>query len=230
MSLLDVSTGILLCLLSHSPNNNLNKLGCEKKPLVLLGDFNIDLLNPRGITETDNFIDTIGSFSLLPQIILPTRITNTSHTIIDNFFCSSDFTNTTSGNLLTAISDHLSQFLVIHNQEKLSSTHYKKMRDWSKFDNESFLAKLSAIDWPEVLQLYRSDVNFSFNTFYDTIDNLLEECAPLISVQIRKLPEPCNPWITNGLLCSMKVRDRLNKRYLSVHDPELNLLTCIRSL
>ena len=46
----------------------LSKLASENKPLVLLGDFNIDLLNPRSITETDNFLDTIGSFSLLPQI------------------------------------------------------------------------------------------------------------------------------------------------------------------
>ena len=199
----------------------LTKIVSENKPLVLLGNFNIDLLNPRGNSETDNFIDTIGSFSLLPQIILPTRITSNKHTIIDNIFCSSEFTNTTSGNILTAISDHLSQFLVIHNQTKLSTTHYKKMRDWSKFDNDSFLAKLSAVDWTEVLQLYCSDVNFSFNSFYDVIDNLLEECAPVVNIQIRKLPKPCNPWITNGLLCSMKIRDNLHKRYLSVKDPLL---------
>ena len=93
------------------------------------------------------------------------------------------------------------------------------MRDWSKFDNNSFLEKLGAIDWPEVLQLYRSDVNFTFNNFDDTIDNLLEECAPLINIQIRKLPKPCNPWITNGLLCSMKIRDNLHKKYLSAKTP-----------
>ena len=96
----------------------LQKCALEKKSLVLLGDFNIDLLNPHRISAIDNFTDIIGSFSLLPQIILPTRITNTSHTVIDNIFCSSDFTSTTSGNILTAISDHLSQFLIIPNQHK----------------------------------------------------------------------------------------------------------------
>ena len=95
------------------------------------------------------------------------------------------------------------------------------MRDWSRFNTESFLRKLSEIDWPETLNLQDSDVNLSFNSFYDKIDSLLQESAPLIKVQIRKLPKPCNPWLTNGLLCSMKVRDRLHKRYLSSKDPQL---------
>ena len=95
------------------------------------------------------------------------------------------------------------------------------MRDWSKFDNDSFLASLSAIDWTEILQTHRSDVNFSFNSFFDTIDNLLEQSAPLVNVQIRKLPKPSNPWLTNGILCSMKIRDTLHKRYLLVKDPLL---------
>ena len=47
----------------------LNKLVTEQKPLVLLGDFNIDLLNPRGTAAIDDFLDIIGSFSLLPQIL-----------------------------------------------------------------------------------------------------------------------------------------------------------------
>lgn len=50
----------------------LQKCASEKKSIVLLGDFNIDLLNPHDIGDTNNFTDIIGSFSLLPQIILPT--------------------------------------------------------------------------------------------------------------------------------------------------------------
>ena len=177
----------------------LTKCVSEKKSLVLLGDFNIDLLNPHGIGDIDNFTDIIGSFSLLPQVILPTRITNISHTVIDNIFCSTDFTSTMSGNILTAISDHLSQFLIIHNQNKLAPNLYKLVRDWSKFDSELFKHKLSELDWNQIILPLRSDVNLSFDRFYDTINSLLEESAPLKNIRICDLPNPGNPWMTKGI-------------------------------
>ena len=64
----------------------LEKASKENKPLILLGDFNINLLKSDTDNSVSNFLDILGSFSLLPQIILPTRITNTSKTLIDNIF------------------------------------------------------------------------------------------------------------------------------------------------
>ena len=198
----------------------LQKCALEKKSLVLLGDFNIDLLNPHEIGEINNFTDIIGSFSLLPQIILPTRITNVSHTVIDNIFCSSDFTNTMSGNILTAISDHLSQFLIVQNHHKVSPELYKTVRDWSKFDSNLFLQKLSEVDWNQVIIPLRNDVNLSFDRFYDTINSLLDESAPLKRIRVRDLPNPGNPWITKGLINSMRIRNKLHKSFLAAKNPE----------
>ena len=61
----------------------------ENKSIVLLGDFNINLLNFDNSTEVGTFIDTLESYSLLPQVTLPTRITETSQTLIDNIFTTS---------------------------------------------------------------------------------------------------------------------------------------------
>ena len=198
----------------------LQKCISEKKSIVLLGDFNIDLLNPHEIGDINIFTDIIGSFSLLPQIILPTRITSVSHTLIDNIFCSSDFTNTMSGNILTAISDHLSQFLIIHDQQKVTTELYKTVRDWSKFDTDTFARKISELDWNQILLPLRNDVNLSFNRFFDTIDSLLEESAPLKKVQIHEMSSSVNPWITRGLLNSIKIRNKLHKSYLGAKNPE----------
>ena len=91
----------------------LEKASKENKPLVLLGDFNINLLNSNTDNSISKFLDILGSFSLLPQIILPTRITNTSKTLIDNIFIdSSIFQISSSGNLVYHISDHLPQFSI----------------------------------------------------------------------------------------------------------------------
>ena len=65
--------------------------------------------------SVSNFLDIMGSYSLLPQIILPTRVTHTSKTVIDNFFFDPTNSNVISGNLTCNISDHFPQFLMVKN-------------------------------------------------------------------------------------------------------------------
>ena len=64
----------------------LEKLAKEKKETILMGDFNINILNCNSDRDTSSFIDTIYSNSFYPTINIPTRITSTSKTLIDNIF------------------------------------------------------------------------------------------------------------------------------------------------
>ena len=57
----------------------------SSKRILLLGDFNVDLLKYDISDSVNNFIDTLGSIFVLPLIFLPTRISKTS-TLIDNIF------------------------------------------------------------------------------------------------------------------------------------------------
>ena len=66
----------------------LHKITSEKKQILLFGDFNINLLKCDDETETGSFIDILGSNFILPQILLPTRVTDLSNTLIDNIFSS----------------------------------------------------------------------------------------------------------------------------------------------
>ena len=78
-------------------NNNflhplLDKVNKEKKSLILMGDFNINLLHADTDNSVSDFLDILGSYSLLPQVLFPTRVTNYSKSLIDNiFFDSSNF-------------------------------------------------------------------------------------------------------------------------------------------
>ena len=49
-----------------------------------MGDLNIDLLKVDDHRPTHNYLELIFSYSLLPTINKPTRITETTATIIDN--------------------------------------------------------------------------------------------------------------------------------------------------
>ena len=91
----------------------LNKVNKENKNIVLLGDFNINLLNCDSLNSHSNFLDTLGSYQILPCITLPTRVTNHSSTLIDNIFASPTPFTSISGNIEIGISDHLPQFLLL---------------------------------------------------------------------------------------------------------------------
>ena len=64
----------------------LDKLSYERKNIILLGDFNIDLLHYETDYQTRNFLDKMYSNSLAPKITIPTRLTTHSKTLIDNIF------------------------------------------------------------------------------------------------------------------------------------------------
>ena len=89
----------------------LEKLSHENKQILIMGDFDINLFNYDD-KNTANFLDTIISYSYLPFINTPTRVTGHSKTLIDNIFYNKLMLNVTAGNISSIISDHLIQFLI----------------------------------------------------------------------------------------------------------------------
>ena len=64
----------------------MDKLSIENKNIILLGDFNVDILHYESNNPTKEFLDLMFSASLTPQITIPTRLTVRSRTLIDNIF------------------------------------------------------------------------------------------------------------------------------------------------
>ena len=103
--------------LSEFNNDYLNsvseKLLHEKnKHIILMGNFNVDLLKYTADTSTAQFQDQMYSSSLLPQITSPTRSSTKSKTLVDNTFSTDSPEEPISGNIITSISDHLAQVLL----------------------------------------------------------------------------------------------------------------------
>ena len=51
-----------------------------------MGDFNLNLLNYETHDDTNDFLNSMISYSFLPYILHPTRVTDYSSTVIDNIF------------------------------------------------------------------------------------------------------------------------------------------------
>ena len=85
----------------------LPKLAKEKKETILMGDFNINILNCNSDRDTSSFIDTIYSNSFYLTINIPTLITSTSKTLIDNILYNNITKSISAGNIVTGILGHL---------------------------------------------------------------------------------------------------------------------------
>ena len=97
----------------------------EGKTIVLFGDFNINLFKHND-PNVIKFVDTLSSFSLNPYITLPTRISSTFETLIDNIFIFSNSFQTCSGNFTTGNLLSKSDFKLHVNSDESETWSYLK--------------------------------------------------------------------------------------------------------
>ena len=122
-------------------NELLHNLSSENKSVILLGDFNVDLMKHENHHSTNEFLDSLSSHLFLPHITQPTRIRDSSKALIDNIFLNALIENTISGNLTTTLCDHLPQFIILTNifSNPPSNKSNINQRDWSNFVQENFI-------------------------------------------------------------------------------------------
>ena len=197
----------------------IDKLSIENKNIILLGDFNVDLLHYESNNPTREFLDLMFSASLTPQITIPTRLTVRSRTLIDNIFTNSVEENSTSGNLECCISDHLAQFLIFPNQRVLQqNNHTKYKRSYKNLDNNKFKNELQSIDWTTALSINNNDVNQSLENFLNISNSLLDKYAPLKQITKKQMKTNSRPWITKGILTSTRKKYKIHSKFLKAKD------------
>ena len=131
---------------------------------------------------TYEFLESVFSNNFTPQINLPTRITGTSSTLIDNILINSQETDTPLETLTTSISDHLPQFTIIENL--LSDTLVKKDVKTLKRDFVgNFIRDLKSVNSSVATQ---NNPNLDFENFMIIINNLLDKHAPFKEQAKRK--------------------------------------------
>ena len=205
----------------HDFNENffchfIEKLSTQNKITYLCGDFNIDLLKIDTDENIKSFYSTLTSNLFVPHITLPTRITSHSQTLIDNIFSNDpDFEQGISGNFTFSISDHLAQFLIMpRNQNRLPKKINLHKRDLKNYKKEDIVADVLNINWKEVISVEVADTNHSFNMFNKKITELLDKHVPLKKLNKKEMRLQAKPWITPGIIRSIKVRDKFLRRYI----------------
>lgn len=186
-------SNIVCCIIYRHPNSSLDtfsdhliatvdtEISREHKFCIIMGDFNINLLNYRSLQPTDGFLNALGSYCTQPHILQPTRITDHSATLIDNVFLNSIEHYTVSGNIIYDITDHLPNFLIISKISRVLTKLDRYRRDYSKLNEQDLVNETQSVNWDEILPS-SNDANEIFDSFYSQISTIIDKHAPIIKL------------------------------------------------
>ena len=93
-------------------------------------------------------------------------------------------------------------------------------RNTKNYDRVAFYSDFLNIDWNNIIDINNDDANDSFNSFFLNFNKLLDKHIPLKKVSNKSFKRAFKPWITIGILKSLRKRSELHSRYLRANDPE----------
>lgn len=170
-----------------------------------------------GLTDshsiTAQFVEVIFSYGLVPLITKPTRITAHSATLIDNIFTNNTNVLSKNGLIISDLSDHFPIYSAIatdHHSEK--GRHHIIVRDINEMRKQDFKSKLANIDWTSTKDA--PDTKAMYDSFIEKHTGLFDSCFPFRTIKGKALNSFRKPWITKGLLKSIKKKNKLYKNYI----------------
>ena len=201
----------------------IDKIKKENKMMVLVGDLNINLLNYDIHRPTLELLDNIISHGLIPKITLPTRITQSSATLIDHIFSNIISHETLAGTLKTDISDHFANFICLQRYQYIDKRpKFITYRNLSTDNITKFNNALSNIDWNAVTQ--QNDPNNAYDQFMEIYNTQKDLHFPLKTKRFNKLKHKISPWITKGILVSLKTKTKLYNKMIKLKNEASKIL------
>ena len=140
--------------------------------------------------------------------------------LIDHIFCkSSQASNSVDGGIIVStISDHFMPFICLN--KKRPSNNRPKTASYQVSDSVSinnFVTAVRNIDFNSIID---SDLNTNPNETYSVIHTHIDQCIkthlPFRNIKFSKYKHKINPWITQGILRSLKTRNYMYRRLKSI--------------
>ena len=197
-------------------NITLKKLMKENKLIIVSGDFNLDLLAYDKRPVVEEFLNITFAKFLQPLILQPSRYTDSQKpSLIDNIFINSIENNACSGNLISKISDHMPNFVILNKGVSKSKRIPQFKRDFKKFNEDEFVSDVNSV---RLLPHNSTDLDGKFQHFQDKILESINKHAPLKKLSHKQAKLRKKPWITSGILKSISMKNKLYKRFLKSKD------------
>jgi hypothetical protein len=196
----------------------LGKLANLKCPCIIAGDINIDLVKCNSCRGTADYVDTLITNNFIPTVILPTRITPQTATLVDHIYYhhtkNTEHFVVKAGNFTTDISDHLPNYLLVINSKKQDVTTRPMIRSYSDKNRHAFVSEIQHKDWASIFSA--NDVNAAYNEFIFTLQDAFRRNFPFQKMSRKRMKD--KKWITKGLKKCSRVKNKLYKEWISTRD------------
>ena len=187
-------------------------LRARSKSVFLCGDYNIDLLKINANDNINIFYENVISSSFIPSITLPTRICDTTSTLIDNIYTNSVDKICTSGILIRPISDHQMYFCMI-NSNTCHSEQTKKFIEVEVCDHESIQSFVTEISNANIYDKLQKNLNTNPNHNYEIL------LKHLLNAKLKHIPKKVKnfnkrrhskeKWMTKELLQEIVTKNKM---------------------
>ena len=190
---------------------------------IIMGDINIDLLQLNN-TKHEKYLNMCLENNFVPCITLPTRITDHSATLLDHILLRTPTrliqNKVTAGNLICGVSDHLANFMLL-DVNLYSYQERPKIRLFTDEKIAEFLTNMKngAVNLQSNTSEY--DVNLNYSSFHCNLNTMYNKYFPLVRMSRKQFKQ--KPYITKGILVSIRHKNKLLKKYLA-HDTAINEL------
>ena len=185
----------------------------ENKSVILLGDFNIDLLKFESNNKTDDLLNNLFSYGISPIITKPTRITEHSATLIDHIYTNMLNNVCQSGVIVTDLSDHFGTFAMIKNVKHKMQNKPSPIRSYKPDNIRQFRQLLQHYDFNFIQDC--QNVDEAYDRFMTLYNEAFNTAFPLHIPTHNKKFNKREPWVTNGFLISSIHKQKLYVKKLN---------------
>ena len=177
---------------------------------VLVGDFNCNMLELDAYSTKlliDSFIEP---FSLRQLIEEPTRITNSSRTLIDLVLVNKPQNALFSGVCdAPGVSDHCFTYVAYSLKKEKFKPYKITKRDFKNVDWDSFNNSVEYTPWENILCV--ENINDKVTIFENYMNDILDKFAPFKTFTVKKPNH--TPWIDGNIRKMMDFRDSLKNEF-----------------
>ena len=193
----------------------LNEITEQKLPCFIAGDINIDLTKYNSSCDTAAYVDLLLMHNCLPTILMPTRVTSRSATLIDHIYYYEGMNRAStplvdSGNLLTDISDHMPNYMLVWDKKSQINSPRPFVRIFSENNKRNFLNSLSTVNWNSVCN--EQDATGAYDNFINIVNHAFENSFKPTRLSRKRSKD--KRWITGALKRSSKVKNKLYRKWM----------------
>ena len=173
----------------------------ECKEIILLGDFNKNLLPGTANNEWENFMLSLGLSQMISE---PTRVTNSSSTLIDHIYTSYEENISSVRVCKLTINENYAVFGNRKIKFSINKTSHQMTtyRSFIDFDENAFVNDLHQIPW-EIVDTF-DDVNDMVQIWNSLFLEVVDNHAPVKHHRVKKYRQ--SDWLFPEILDAIKDR------------------------